>query len=295
MRNRFKSVRFYDKKTIARIGSTDDWIYEDRGFHVPKGTRYAVVHCVLGMGGKIWFDDVSLEVPSELGWQVAETKNFSFHWLSGGEYPDGSMEFQQKLFDSYASQLGVEEENKGRILYYMYPDTTTIKNTLGIKTVLYVNWEDKEIHTINPADNHEIVHILTHGYGVLPMALAEGTAYYIIGDLEGKPIQPLAQQILLDQKLPQLSALLDFVNIGKLNPGHTVAASASFVGYLIEFGGTDRFLELHREAHNVDNYDAFAIAFEKVYGGSLEEAEVVWREMLRTADFSNWETEEPQP
>ena len=38
------------------------------------------------------------------------------------------------------------------------------------------------------------------------------------------------------------------------------------------------------------NYQTFEKAFRDAYGGSLQEAETVWRRMLETADFSQQQT-----
>jgi hypothetical protein len=288
-RNRFKSTRFYDKKSKAPRGSTEGWEPVDVTFRVPRGTRYIAFHCVLGMSGTAWFDNASLDVPAELPWNRTEEGHFVYHWLDEKEYPDESHEFQEGLYLDYAKRLGIPEAECRTVYYYLYPDTASIRKALGIKTGAYVNWDDAEIHLVHPVDNHEIAHILTHPYGTLPTALAEGTAYYLIGDLSGQLIQPTAQRLLAEDKLPPLELILDPIRMGSVDPVQSVIAGASFVGFLLEFGGPQQFLDLHQEVKEGGGYHAFAESFERVYKQPLAEVEQKWREILRGADFSEFQ------
>ena len=292
---RFQSARFADARMQLNEGTSDGWFVDEWVFHLPPGTGYVVVHCVLGMSGEIWFDDLSLDIPVGLPWQKQEGEVFTHYWLPGSGYPEGSIEYQQQLYEHYSQTLGIPREAWRPIAYYLYPDTARIQQTLGITGVSQVNYDTRQIHSINSADNHEIIHLLTDPYGRLPRVLGEGAAYYLIDDLEGEPIQPLAQKILLDGRMPPLSRIVDPIASVSLDPIVAIATGASFVGYLLEFGGTERFLELHRQCSALTESTPFSVAFENAYGGSLEEAEGVWRRMLSTADFSQFEESETEP
>jgi len=294
-RNRFRTARFADFRTLPVLGNTEGWELQDRVYKIPPTTEYIVFHCVLGMSGTMWFDQVSLEVPTELPWEVEDGPVFVHHWLPGGEYPDGSREYQQELYDSYAARLEVPAAEQEKIDYFFYPDSATFQDALGIKTKqVYSDFDSREIHSINPADNHEITHLITHPYGSLPLTLAEGTAFYLIDDFRGEQIHPLAQRLLREKRLPTLRQLMDTGVMRQLAPDQLVGGGGSFVGYLIEYGGGKRFMELHRVANGVTTHPTFASAFEQVYGGKLDQAEDVWRATLDSADFSAWE-KEPAP
>lgn len=289
-RNRFRTARFADFRTPPVLGTTDGWELQDRVYKIPSDTEYIVFHCVLGMSGTMWFDELSLEIPTDLPWQSEEGPVFAHHWLPGHEYPEGSREFQQELYDTYADRLEVPIAEREKIDYYYYADSTTFQEALGIKTkIVYSDFDNREIHSINPVDNHEIVHMITHPYGSLPLTLAEGTAFYLIDDFRGEQIHPLAQKLLRENRLPTLRQLLDSGVMRQLRDDQLVAGGASFVGYLIEYGGGQRFMELHQVADGIRTHPTFASAFEQVYGGKLDEAEQVWRATLDTADFSKWE------
>jgi hypothetical protein len=283
---RFESFRFYDSKTQVRTGTSGDWIIEDRVFRVPNGTARVELSCALGMEGTMWFDDLSVEVPPELPWMTAETKNFTFHWLPGSEYPEGSMEFQQLLFDQYCVKLGVPEEDRPRIDSYFYPDSATLFAAVGSREPKKSYWDDREVHSIYPVDDHEIVHIVTKPYGVLPFAFTEGTAFYLMQDYRGRPVLQVAQDLLKQERLPTLVPMLDGGTMRRINPDWVGPSAASFVGYLLEMWGPEKFLDLHREANGANGAPEFGQAFQRVYGVEPEKAEAEWLMLLGRLDFS---------
>jgi len=279
-RNRFYSSRFYDKRTRPRLETTDDWIEEELIVRVPVNTAYVVVHCALGMSGTIWFDDVSLDVLTEIGWETSESENFTFHWMPEKPYPDGSREYQQELFTSYATRLGIPKEDRPHINYFFYPDSSALYEAVGSTGPKKSYWDSREVHSIFPVDDHEIVHILTNPYGILPFGLTEGTAFYLIGTYKGKPVQLLAHELLLEDRLPPIQSVINPFAMRQLDPDLAIPAAATFVGFLVEFSGPQRYLDLHAAANNIRSQEEFDKAFEKVYGHTLGEAEAAWRKVL---------------
>jgi hypothetical protein len=284
--SRFESMRFYDLKTQVRTGTSGDWISEDRVFRIPEGTASVEISCALGMEGKIWFDAVTVEVAPQLPWRTAESKNFTFHWLPGSEYPGGSMEYQQQLFDVYCTKLGVPEPDRPRIDSYFYPDSATLFATIGVRGTKKSYWDEREVHSVYPVDDHEIIHIITKPYGVLPFALSEGTAFYLMEDYNGRPVLQIAQELLKEDKLPTLVPIIDGGTMRRMDPNIVAPAAASFIGYLLEMWGPEKFLDLHREANATSAAPEFGRAFEKVYGVAPEKAEAEWLMLLRRLDFS---------
>lgn len=292
-RARFSSERFADVRLGLDLGTTDGWAPRDKIFPVPANTRYVVVHCVLGMSGRVWFDNVTLEIVEGLPWKSRSDGVFTHYWLPEKDYPEGSIEYQRQLHDQYATRLGMPEEARRGISYYFYPDTTALRKALGVKGSIKVYYGAREIHSIDPVDDHEIVHLLTDVYGRLPHILGEGTAYYLQGEINGKPVQPQAQELLLAKKIPALEGMFDPGNLSRLDANMAIIAGASFVGYLIEYGGTERFIGLHRELGTVAT-KTFAQGFETVYHGSFAEAERVWRLKLASADFSKFQGQQEE-
>ncbi|HEX5132523.1 MAG TPA: hypothetical protein VFX92_08555 [Candidatus Krumholzibacteria bacterium] len=275
--HRFQEMRVADKRTHVRNGA-QLWTEEDQTFRLPKGTRYVQFSCVLGMNGSVWFDNVSLSVPKPTPWEEAATKNFVFHWLPGHPMPQGSQESQQQIFDAIAARLGVESDVV--IQYYFYPDTTTIREMLSLKGYQYASWDDYEFHSINPNDNHEVVHFMTDPVGRPPRAIAEGTVFWITQDWDGVPLDQQMRTIVRARKVPDLRSVLDYNALAMQDPNITFPATASFIGFIVDRWGTAKLLELYKETNGVNSYDVFAVAFEKVYGIPLAEVETAWKERL---------------
>jgi hypothetical protein len=291
-RERFKTAQdFYDVRINVARFTADDWTVLERAVRLPLGTWYVDVQCVLTVSGEIWFDNVEVDIPSAPPWNQSEGEHVTHYWLDERPYPDGAREFQEELYLSYATRLGIPPERMPRLSYFLYPDSAAVKEILGLDTTLHVDYDRREIHSINPAEDHEIVHMLTSDYGRLPSMLSEGTAFYLMGGFNGRPIQPEAQRLLLEDKMPSLEELLDPMASTTIEPAITIPTAASFVGYLIEFGGAERFLQLHGGLGAYSNYEAFAAAFEKVYDSPLAQAETVWRQTLARADFSKYQKE----
>jgi hypothetical protein len=280
---RFQELRYGDKRTKFKFG-TSDWATEDQTFRVPQNTAYIAVGCLLGMTGTAYFDGLSLSVPRPADWVKQSTNNFDFYSLPGHDFPEGSMENQQRMFDHFCTQLGVTSDLK--ISYYFYPDSTTIREMLSLKGVQYVSWDDWEIHSIHPNNEHEIIHFITDQYGVVPKALAEGCVYYLIGEWNGRGIHELAKEQLMTNRLPMLSQMLNYGDLVDIDVNLATPAAASFFGFVYEQKGPQKILELFGAANGVNSYPNFAVVFERVYGVDLADIEKGWRAFLYNRDFT---------
>jgi hypothetical protein len=275
---RFQEMRMADKRTRPLTG-TRLWGEEDVTFRVPRGTRYVRVTCVLGMSGDLWFDNVSLEVPKPADWETASTKNFVFHWLAGHPMPQGSQPSQQAIFDTYAKRLGVESDIV--IHYYFYPDTATIRSMLTLKGYQYVSWDDREFHSINANDNHEVVHFITDPIGRPPRALAEGTVCWLTGEWKGVSIEDAMTNLSRIGSVPPLKNLFDYNLYAMLNPDISMPASGSFVAFLVDRFTAAKLMELYTAVNGMNSYEGTATGLEKVYGLPAADIEAAW--MARVA------------
>ncbi len=281
---RFQEMRFADKRTRLKVG-TQSWLEENHKFRVPKGTRYVMVSCILGMDGIAWFDDVSLEIPPSLDWQTFETPNYTFHWLPEHPFPPKAMENQQRMFEYVCNELGVRSDVK--IGYYLYPDTATIRRILSIKGYQYLSWSDQEMHTINPNDRHELVHFITDPYGKPPRSMAEGLVFYLHDDWAGYPVDKVAAYRLATGELPPLSTLTSYNEFAQLNAGLTIPAMASFTGFIIKRWGPQKLLEFFGKVNGFNSWNGFEQAFEKVYGVPCTDVESAWHTALKSVDLSD--------
>ncbi len=72
----------------------------------------------------------------------------------------------------------------------------------------------------------------------------------------------------------------------RINPEFVAPAAASFIGYLLEMYGPDKFLELHRTANAAASPPEFDKGFTEVYGFTAKQADEEWKALLRKLDFS---------
>ncbi len=274
---RFQEVRIADKRTRLRSGS-QLWSEEDNTFRVPNGTRYVEVQCILGMNGRVWFDNVSLSVPKPIKWETATTPNFVFHWLPGHPMPAGSQESQQGIFDAVTHKLDMPSDIV--INYYFYPDTTTIRRILSLKGYQYVSWDDREFHSINPNDDHEVIHFITDPVGRPPRAIAEGTVFWLHNRCLGMPLDDAVAAVVNANALPAVEHLVDYNSWAQMDPRIALPAAGSFVWFIVDRFGPKKLMELYSAANGVNAYDPFATAFEKTFGVSLADFEAAWHQRL---------------
>jgi hypothetical protein len=290
---RFQEMRFADKRTKLRL-DTMDWFEERQTFRVPQNTEYIAVSCVLGMSGTVWFDDVTLEIPRPIPWEVSQSKNFDFHWLPERPFPSGAKEQQQAIHDAYCKKLGITSDE--RISYFLYPDSATIQEILGLKGDFYVSWNDREIHSIKPVNGYEVIHLIMDPFGTPPKSICEGTAFYLQGGFLGRPIHPTAIALLAQKKLPSLTSLIDYNKFARLPVDISVPAVTSFVAFLMETWDPEKLIQLYRAAKGTNAYTTFGPSFERVYGIPISEAEFRWRQFLaRTAVSMSDSTRTSQP
>jgi hypothetical protein len=232
----------------------------------------------------MWFDNVRLSIPKPMDWQTQRTKNFVFHSLPEKPFPAGSVENQQLILDNFASRLGIETDMV--VYYYLYPDTASIRHALSIKGYEFVSHHDREIHTINPNENHEIIHLMTDPYGVPPRPVYEGTVFWLHGNWRGEPIHELAARMLATPPgLPPMKVLTNVNSRQKIDGNIWMPASASFIGFLVNRWGVERLMELYKTPIDRNSYESFDEAFQKVYETTCEEAEKEWHSVLANPEL----------
>ena len=279
---RFQELRAADKRSRLKIG-TSPWFEEDLVFRVPQGTHYIEVSFLLGMDGVAWFDNISLEIPRPMPWETSTTENFVFRWLPGHPFPEGARVSQQRIFDYYASKLGVESDVV--LKYFLYPDTSTIREMLSIRGYESVSFTDNEIHTINPNENHEVVHFITDEYGKPPRALSEGTVYWLMDDWLGYPVHTGAAVFYLNGTLCTMAQLSNYNEFTRLDPSAAISSAASFVRFIVDRWGAAKLLEFYGKINGVNSYEPFSQGFEAVYGVTVAEVEDSWRLLLSRTEI----------
>jgi hypothetical protein len=182
------------------------------------------------------------------------------------------------IFDTYAKKMGVESDVV--VHYYFYPDTATIRSMLTLKGYQYVSWDDREFHSINANDNHEVVHFITDPIGRPPRALAEGTVCWLTGEWQGEPIEDAMVILARTASVPKLKNLFDYNLFAMLDPGISMPAAGAFVAFLVDRFGAAKLMELYAAVNGMNSYEGVASGLEKVYGLPAADIEAAWMARL---------------
>jgi hypothetical protein len=141
---------------------------------------------------------------------------------------------------------------------------------------------------------HETTHVLMRHAGSPPAAYNEGFAVYMSQRLGADPLATLgggtaslharARQIANEGQWISLETLLGFDEIGSQpNTPIAYAQAGSFVQFLIDTYGRDKFLRLYRDSRPADESGALAAntkLLESLCGCTLAELEARWKTAL---------------
>ncbi len=138
---------------------------------------------------------------------------------------------------------------------------------------------------------HETVHVLMGSYGNPPALFNEGFATYMSKRLGTHGLKSLGggessiyqrvRELKEKEQLWALEELIDFTEIGSMETRPPIAypEAASFVKYLIDTYGEDKFLEAYKQLQNSDNKQVLEKNIEKltnIYGKSFDELKKHW-------------------
>lgn len=275
--NRFQVERQADRRTPPR-GGTHPWEEQVYTFDVPDGTHYIAFAAILGMNGQAWFDHVSLDIPKPVPWETQTTKNYVFHWLPGHPMPPHAPEDQQARFDDFTQKLGLKSDIV--INYYFYPDTLAIQRMIGIKGVMYTNWDDYEFHTVFPGDDHEVVHFITDSIGRPPRAIAEGTVFWLQDRWGSIPLDDEIRALVKANGVTPFTDLFEFNTLNRVDPQAATITASAFVKFLVYRWGKEGLIEFYRAANGMNAYLPIANAFEASFRMPMTQAEQEFRQWL---------------
>jgi hypothetical protein len=139
---------------------------------------------------------------------------------------------------------------------------------------------------------HETTHVLMRPYGSPPALFNEGLAVYMSERLGGHALDAMGggESSIYERvdklngkgELIELEELLTYTEIGsgKTNPPVAYPEAASFVKFLIETYGKDKFLKTYRALRNSNDkamQEQNIKALETIYGKSLDELKTEWK------------------
>lgn len=216
-----------------------------------------------------------------------DTAHFAFR-MSAGDTVNTAWQEAYHKWAVAALQVNVTRP----ITYNKYLSRVHMGDITGsYNTNAYANAEGQafEVHTIWPADNHEVVHLYSSTFGRTVALFSEGfaVAFQInapagetVPKWSGTPLHDLASSLRQQGRLAPLSAIADTAGFRAIDPNVAYPESGSFVRFLIDTHGLEAIKRLYGVSRPSDSGQRIADVFLAVYGRSLADAEQAWWAML---------------
>ncbi len=178
------------------------------------------------------------------------TEHFIYHMSK-----DDSVKqyWEENYYNWLTKKLNITPTEK--IHYYKYKDVNQKYLLTGSKGNAITL--DDRIHTVIPYDNHELVHVLVGKYiGNPPKMFTEGIAVAhqtnpfendFIPKWGKEPIDKIVYELNGKSQIPPLDSLLVMSQYFKYSENITYPISGSFVKYLLQIYGYEKFYEFIKE------------------------------------------------
>lgn len=216
-------------------------------------------------------------------WLTKETAHFVFYYLKHPKLKKVELEEKfrpliekrEAAYDIISKYLSVQLKNK--INFYFFPSREAGAELLG---GLAPNQALPGIYTIfsrmEQTPGHELAHVLsfymgkrfTNSYAFL----SEGLACHL--DQTGWDYHRSAKKLLGEKKLVPFKKIADSIDFKKADSEITYPQCGSFVKFLIDTYGLEKFKKLWVVRKNIQN------EFQKIYRGSLGVVEAKWEKSL---------------
>ena len=212
---------------------------------------------------------------------VGETANYTFRAAAGDTV---NTSWQESYHAWLETTLGTRSRQK--IVFNKYTSRTHMQSVIGVgNTNAWADPAAYAIHTIWALDNHEVVHLLTSGWGSTGALVNEGMAVAFQIDpardmtprWSGVALHDLARQFRQQGRFVPMAALTETASWRSQDPNVAYPESGSFMRWLIDQYGLERVRALYARAGG-SNESAAGVraAFAAVYGQSLDELERAW-------------------
>jgi carboxyl-terminal processing protease len=202
-------------------------------------------------------------------------------------YADAILKRREAALDKFCTFA--ERTVVGKIPLFLFPDqaskrvcTGHIGDGLARDGEIYEVFNDK----VKLDPYHELTHIIMADVGSPPALFREGLAVYMQeGERwHGQPVDVIAARLLQEHRLVPLARLFVRGEIGSQGDDGEVAypEAASFVKFLVETHGRDKFLAAYRHLQAGDALTTARnlIALHTIYGQGADQLEATWRNRL---------------
>jgi len=251
------------------------WAALDRVVTVPPGATTVTVLAFLSMSGTSWVDDLSLRIASPPDWVRAETKHYLF--LSSQPAPVSAQDQarNEEIYARMSATLGVDLPFK--VTYHRYATPAEKGAWTGDAGNGHAQG-DRDLYTVWPIDDHEIVHLLARQWGETDSPLlGEGLAVALSGSWLGRPPDAWVAELKAQGKVPDLASLVDGARFRSMDDRVSYALAGSFVDFFIQLWGIDRFHLVYTGT------DPLPARLQRETGMDLDQLRAAWLEGLGEA------------
>jgi hypothetical protein len=156
--------------------------------------------------------------------------------------------------------------------YYRYETAQELAAGTGHYAAGVTFAQAGQVHSTEPAHEHELVHLVAGQMGDPGRFYQEGLAVALgnSGRWDGKDVNGVAKK--------QQGAVKAFVaGFDRCEPAVAYAVAGSFMSYLIKTHSVEKVAEFFRSCPKSQDS---AVAFAKVFGQSVDQADAAWRATL---------------
>lgn len=241
-----------------------------------------------------WF---KTDYQKKRNWMVRKSPHYVFHYFQNSlaeKEIKKIIETQELAYKKITKTLKLK--NKRKINYYLYPSKKTKQNLIGddghgnaiwLEIKKRKVWVPKKIEVHSLYNNkiqcigpHEDTHLLSLPWGVSIFLFSEGLAEFMDERWYGKDIDIWARKYLKENKLYSLKFLLENKNWNKVNDMITYPQVGSFVRFLINTYGIEKFKKIYKRTSRQKILKENVKIVEIIYSKSTEYLEKNWRKYL---------------
>lgn len=225
-------------------------------------------------------------------WKEQETEHYVFHYKAGSlaeKEIQEVIDLQESCFKEITQRLDFMPERK--IVYWLCDTRKELMQMSGYEYetngVTYEEWDNPTIYAVYNEDVrnvgfHEDVHAIIYEYACPnSIAIVEGLAMYFDEEWWGIPNE-LCTRVYLEDKLYQRLRYMirDDGVFYQADDRIGYPIMGAFTAFLINEYGMEKYKNVYQEC------DEWGRAFEHIYGKSLHDLEIEFRDMIWAKDYT---------
>jgi hypothetical protein len=225
-------------------------------------------------------------------WKQLKTKHYIFNYFSDSIAEKELKKIvnrQEKEYKSILAYLGLN--NRKKIKYFLYPGNTTKAKNVGDDGNANTIRNKFEIHAVYNNEvkcigAHEDTHLLSLPLGLSVKLFREGLAEFMSKTWHGQPHNFWVRKYLIENKIPDLSVIIDDGEWDKINDLVSYPCAGSFVKFLIRKFGKEKFFELYKNMNPKKKPQNNLKKVFEITGKTIFELQKEWEHKIREGRFS---------